>query len=144
MGTFNCSAKYLSKKDSSTMLPELTECVPATRMGIARKVLLGLENRARCIFFTSSQCFWMALTLQNLKLGGNLEFSWQSCNILRYCSNRCIIWSFIPENCSAQANRKIPVQLYAKIQILFEPSFWICKSPIISGYGLRPIWVSVF
>jgi hypothetical protein len=33
------SAKYLSKKDSSTMLPELTEFVPETRMGIARKVL---------------------------------------------------------------------------------------------------------
>jgi hypothetical protein len=32
------------------MLPELTEFVPATRMGIVRKVLLGLENRARCIF----------------------------------------------------------------------------------------------
>jgi hypothetical protein len=42
--------KYLSKKDSSTMLPELTEFVPATRMGIVRKVLLGLENRAGCIF----------------------------------------------------------------------------------------------
>ena len=78
-------------------------------------------------FFTSSQCFWMALTLQNLKLGGNLEFSWYSCNILRYCSNRCIVWFFIPANCPAQANRKFPVQLYAKIQILFEPPFWICK-----------------
>ena len=32
------------------MLPELTEYVPATRMGIVRKVLLGLENRAGCIF----------------------------------------------------------------------------------------------
>jgi hypothetical protein len=32
------------------MLPELTEFVPATRMGIVRKVLLGLENRAGCIF----------------------------------------------------------------------------------------------
>ena len=32
------------------MLPELTEFVPATRMRIARKVLLGLENRAGCIF----------------------------------------------------------------------------------------------
>jgi hypothetical protein len=30
VGTFNFSAKYLSKKDSSTMLPELTEFVPAT------------------------------------------------------------------------------------------------------------------
>jgi hypothetical protein len=62
-----------------------------------------------------------------LKLGGNLEFSWHSCNILRYCSNRCIVWFFIPENCQAQANRKFPVQLYAEIQILFEPPFWICK-----------------
>jgi hypothetical protein len=44
------SAKYLSKKDSSTMLPKLTEFVPAIRMGIVRKVLLGLENRAGCIF----------------------------------------------------------------------------------------------
>jgi hypothetical protein len=39
VGTFNLSAKYLSKKDSSTMLPELTEFVPAIRMGIVRKVL---------------------------------------------------------------------------------------------------------
>jgi hypothetical protein len=44
--SFNFSVKYLSKKDSSTMLPELTEFVPASRMGIVRKVLLGLENRA--------------------------------------------------------------------------------------------------
>ena len=50
VGTFNLSAKYLSKKDSPTMLPELTEFVPAIRMGIVRKVLLGLENRAGCIF----------------------------------------------------------------------------------------------
>jgi hypothetical protein len=52
VGTFNFSAKYLSKKDSSTMLPELTEFVPATRMTIARKVLLGLENRAGCTMKT--------------------------------------------------------------------------------------------
>jgi hypothetical protein len=32
------------------MLPEMTEFVPAIRMGIVRKVLLGLENRAECIF----------------------------------------------------------------------------------------------
>jgi hypothetical protein len=50
VGTFNFSAKYLSKKDSSTMLPELTEFVPATRMRVVRKVCLGLENRAGCIF----------------------------------------------------------------------------------------------
>jgi hypothetical protein len=50
VGTFNLSAKYLSKKNSSAMLPELTEFVPAIRMGIVRKVLLGLENRAGCIF----------------------------------------------------------------------------------------------
>jgi hypothetical protein len=63
----------------------------------------------------------------NLKLGGNLEFSWYSYNILRYCSNRCIVWFFIPANCPAQASRKFPVQLYVKIQILFEPPFRICK-----------------
>ena len=40
MGTFN----FVSKKDSSTMLPELTELVTATRMGSVRKVRLGLEN----------------------------------------------------------------------------------------------------
>jgi hypothetical protein len=34
----------------AALLPELTEFVPATRMGIVRKVLLGLENRAGCIF----------------------------------------------------------------------------------------------
>ena len=90
-------------------------------------------------FFTSSQCFWMAHTLQNLKLGGNLEFSWYSCNILRYCSNRCIVWFYIPKNCPAHANRKFPVQLYIKI----HHSLWaailnmqMSKSPIISGYHL--------
>jgi hypothetical protein len=46
VGTFN----FVSKKDSSTMLPELTELVTATRMGSVRKVRLGLENRAGCIF----------------------------------------------------------------------------------------------
>ena len=42
------SAKYVSKKDSSTMLPELTEFVPEIRMGIVRKV--GLEKRADVFF----------------------------------------------------------------------------------------------
>jgi hypothetical protein len=46
VGTFN----FVSKKDSSTMLPERTELVTATRMGSVRKVRLGLENRAGCIF----------------------------------------------------------------------------------------------
>ena len=41
--------------------------------------------------------------------------------------NRCKVWFFILENCPAQANRKFPVQLYVKIQIFFEPPFWICK-----------------
>jgi hypothetical protein len=50
VGTFDFSAKYLSKKDSSTMLPKLTEFFQATRMGIVRKVLLCLKNRAGCIF----------------------------------------------------------------------------------------------
>ena len=34
------------------MLPELTEFVSATRMGIVRKVLLGLKIRAGRIFFS--------------------------------------------------------------------------------------------
>jgi hypothetical protein len=37
-------------KSTNTVLPELTEFVTAIRMGIVRKVLLGLENRAGCIF----------------------------------------------------------------------------------------------
>jgi hypothetical protein len=48
LGTFNFSAKYLSKKDSSTMLPELTEFVPATRMGFARKVQHIVERETFC------------------------------------------------------------------------------------------------
>jgi hypothetical protein len=44
--TFNFSAKYLSKKDSSRMLPELIEFVPATIMGIVKKVFLCLKIRA--------------------------------------------------------------------------------------------------
>jgi hypothetical protein len=82
-------------------------------------------------FFTSSQCFWMALTLLNLKLGGNLEFSWYSCNILRYCSNRCIVWFSIQANCPAHANRKFPVQLYVE--------FWVAYLHIQNG-GSRRIW----
>jgi hypothetical protein len=58
-------------------------------------------------------------------LSGNLEFSWYSCNILRYCSNRCIVWFSIPSNCPTQANRKFPVQLYVKFQILFYASTWV-------------------
>jgi hypothetical protein len=58
VGTFNLSATILSKKDSSTMLPELTEFVPAIRMGIVRKVLLGLENRAGC-----STCSYNTITI---------------------------------------------------------------------------------
>jgi hypothetical protein len=57
VGAFNLSAKYLSKKDSSTMLPELMEFIPAIRMGIVRKVLLGLENRAGCIFLLLLNAF---------------------------------------------------------------------------------------
>ena len=79
----------------------------------------------------------------NFKLGGNLEFSWYSCNILKYCSNRCIVWFFIPENCPAQANRKFPVQLYVKIQILFEPPFWICKWANHLSFLAMLYWIKV-
>jgi hypothetical protein len=87
-------------------------------------------------FFTSSQCFWMVLTLQNLKLGGNLEFSWYSCNILRYCSNRCIVWFFIPTNCPAQANRKFPVQLYVKIKFSLSRHFEYANEQITYNFWL--------
>ena len=105
------------------MLPELTEFVPAIRMGIVRKVLKTVQDA----FFHFFSMLLNSAYASNLKLGGNLEFSWYSCNILRYCSNRCIVWFFIAANCPAQANTKFPVQLYVKIQILFEPPFGICK-----------------
>jgi hypothetical protein len=54
VGTFNFSAKYLSKKDSSTMLPELNEFVPATRMGIARKPEM-IGDLLICIFKMAAQ-----------------------------------------------------------------------------------------
>jgi hypothetical protein len=71
VGTFNFSAKYLSKNDSSTMLPELTEFVPATRMGIARKVLLGLKIRAGCI------CFHFFSMLLNGAYASKFEAGWE-------------------------------------------------------------------
>jgi hypothetical protein len=51
-------------------------------------------------------------------------------NILRYCSNRCIVWFSIPAICPAQANRKFPVQLYVKIQIIFEPPYLNTRRPL--------------
>jgi hypothetical protein len=56
------------------MLPELTEFVPATIMGIVRKVLLGLENRAGCIFSLLRNALNGAYA-SKLKLCWNLEFS---------------------------------------------------------------------
>ena len=79
----------------------------------------------------------MALTLQNLKLGGNLEFSWYSCNILRYCSNRCIVCFFIPEIVRPKLTESFPFNYmlkskfslsrhleYANEQITYH--FWLC------------------
>jgi hypothetical protein len=45
------------------MLPELTEFVPAIRMGIVRKVLSGLANRAGCIFSLLLNAFEWCLRL---------------------------------------------------------------------------------
>jgi hypothetical protein len=51
------------------MLPELTEFVPAIRMGIVRKVLLGLENRAECIFSLLLNAFeWRFLIVPSVSL----------------------------------------------------------------------------
>jgi hypothetical protein len=46
------------------MLPELTVFVPATRMGIVRKVLLGLKNRAGCMFSLLLNAFEWCLRLK--------------------------------------------------------------------------------
>ena len=50
------------------MLPELTEFefVPATRMGIVRKVLLGLENRAGGVCFFSKKIFRLPMLLKKI------------------------------------------------------------------------------
>jgi hypothetical protein len=64
---------------------------------------------------------------------------------LRYCSNRCIVWFSIPAICPAQANRKFPVQLYVKIQIIFywkevsthRDHFHLVRCPIL--YFLKDV-----
>ena len=56
------------------MLPELTEFVPATRMGIVRKVLLGLENRAGCIFSLLLNAFEWRLRFKIWNWVGTLSF----------------------------------------------------------------------
>ena len=57
------------------MLPELTEFGPATRMAIARKVLLGLKIRAGCIFFSLLlNAFEWRLRFKILNLVGSLSF----------------------------------------------------------------------
>ena len=78
----------------------------------------------------------MALTLQNLKLGGNLEFSWYSCNILRYCSNRCIVRFFIPENCPAQANRSFPFNYMLKSKCSWSRHFEYANEQITYHFWL--------
>jgi hypothetical protein len=74
VGTFNFSAKYLLKKDSSTMLQVLTEFVQSNRMGIVRKVLLGLENSAGCIFSVLLNAFEWRLRFKILNWVGTLSF----------------------------------------------------------------------
>ena len=56
------------------MLPELTEFVPATRMGIARKVLLGLKIRAGCIFSLLLNAFEWHLRFKIWNWVGTLSF----------------------------------------------------------------------
>jgi hypothetical protein len=52
------------------MLPELTEFVSATRMGIVRKVLLGLKIRASrgSIGFTQKIYYFVKLLLLDIAL----------------------------------------------------------------------------
>ena len=56
------------------MLPELNEFVPATRMGIARKVLLGLTKRAGCILSLLLNAFEWRLRFKILNWVGTLSF----------------------------------------------------------------------
>ena len=56
------------------MLPELTEFVPATRMGIVRKVFLGLENHAGCIFSLLLNAFEWCLRFKIWNWVGTLSF----------------------------------------------------------------------
>ena len=56
------------------MLPELTEFVPVTRMGIVRKVLLGLENRAGCIFSLFLNAFEWRFRFKIWNWVGTLSF----------------------------------------------------------------------
>ena len=56
------------------MLPELTEFVPAIRMGIIRKVLLGLENRGGCIFSFLLNAFEWRLRFKIWNWVGTLSF----------------------------------------------------------------------
>jgi hypothetical protein len=56
------------------MLPELTEFVPATRMGIVRKVLSGLKIRAGCIFSLLLNVFEWRLRFKILNWVGTLSF----------------------------------------------------------------------
>jgi hypothetical protein len=43
----------------------------------------------------------------------------------------------MPENCPVHANRKLPVQLYVKIQILFEPPFEYANEQITYHFWLN-------
>jgi hypothetical protein len=56
------------------MLPELTEFLPATRMGIVRKVLLGLQNRAGWIFSLLLNAFEWRLRFKILNWVGTFSF----------------------------------------------------------------------
>ena len=78
MGTFNFSAKYLSKKDSSTMLPELTEFVPATRKGIAKKILNMQISKSPIISIARNDRWFAYLHIQNgaSKIIWILTYSW--------------------------------------------------------------------
>ena len=92
-------------------------------------------------FFTSSQCFWMVLTLQNLKLGGNLELSWYSCTILRYCSNRCIVWFFIQENCRPMLTESFPFNYMLKSKLSLSRHFEYANEQITYHFWLCVSWV---
>ena len=72
----------------------------------------------------------------NLKLGGNLELLWYSCNILRYCSNRCMVWFFIPANFRPKLTESFPFNYMLKSKFSLSRHFEYANEQITYHFWL--------
>ena len=116
------------------MLPKLTEFVPATRMGIVRKVLLGLKIRAGCIFSLLLNAFEWRLRFKIWNWVGTLSFH----------GTAVIFWDIVQTGAWFDfITRKIvrPMLTESFPFNYMLKSLWaailnmeMSKSPIISGY----------